>query len=97
MIQVNLQGLNKETKTFSSKKFFSLSQKLDPKVLDYSLRVIFDRTKVKDVVEGYGHDLDVHFFKKFCEDYEKENKQMGNSLKSVERGQIKGVFCLKNK
>lgn len=97
MIQVNLQGLNKETRRFSSKQFFSPKNKINPKVLDYSMKVLFNRSKIQQVVEGYGHDLNPDFFEMFCQDYQAENKQLGNSLQSVEQGRISGVFCLKNK
>tara|TARA_Y100000588_G_scaffold23752_1_gene23799 strand:- start:32046 stop:32342 length:297 start_codon:yes stop_codon:yes gene_type:complete len=97
MIKVNLQGVNKETKRFNSKQFFSPKNNIDPKILDYSMRFLFNRTKIQEVVEGYGHTLNPEFFKDFCQDYQTENKQLGNSLQSVEQGKISGVFCLRNK
>lgn len=97
MIKVNLQGLNKETKRFSSKIFFSPTNKMNQEILDYSIKFLFNKTKIDKVVEGYGHDLNPDFFESFCQDYQKENKQLGNSFQSVEQGRISGVFCLKNK
>jgi hypothetical protein len=97
MIKVNLQGINKETKVFNSKVFFAPNKKMNPDILDYSLRVLFSQSKTKEVVEGYGHQLNPDFFQTFCEDYQKENRQLGNNLQSVEQGKLSGVFCLKNK
>ena len=97
MIKVNLQGINKETKIFSSKQFFSPKNKIDPKILDYTMRVLFQKSKIQQVVEGYGHQLDSDFFDGFCQDYQTENRQLGNNLQSVEQGRLSGVFCLKNK
>ena len=97
MIKVNLQGVNKETKRFNSKQFFSPKNNINPKVLDYSMKFLFNRTKIQQVVEGYGHELTPEFFEGFCQDYQAENKQLGNNLQSVEQGRISGVFCLKNK
>lgn len=97
MIKVNLQGVNKETKIFKSSQFFSPKNKIDPKILDYSMRALFSQSKIQEVVEGYGHQLDPEFFAMFCTDYQQENRHLGNNLQSVEQGKLSGVFCLKNK